>query len=81
MSSIYAINVSIESLQKGMMNKLDIKYNDYDSIRKNILSMQVKSRLENKIFDTVFKTKIDVKEIEMTNTLVSSNIKKILTHA
>ena len=60
------------------MNKLDIRYIDYDSIRKNILSRQVRSRLENKIFDTALKIKIAVKEIEMINTLVSSNIKKYL---
>ena len=60
MSSIYAVNLSIESLQKGMMNKLNIRYIDYDSIRKNILSRQVRSRLVNKIFDTVLKIKIAV---------------------
>ena len=59
-SSIYAVNLSIESLQKGMMNKLNIRYIDYDSIRKNILSRQVRSRLVNKIFDTVLKIKIAV---------------------
>ena len=42
------------------MNKLDIRYTDYDSIRKNILSRQVRSRLVNKIFDTVLKIKIAV---------------------
>ena len=63
MSSIYAVNVnvSIESLQKCMINKLDIRYIDYDSIRKDILSRQVRSRLENKIFGTAFKIKIAVK--------------------
>ena len=62
-SSIYAVNVnvSIESLQKCMMNKLDVRYIDYDSIRKDILSRQVRSRLENKIFGTAFKIKIAVK--------------------
>ena len=60
MSSIYAVNLSIESLKKGMMNKLNIRYIDYDSIRKNILSRQVRSRLVNKIFDTVLKIKIAV---------------------
>ena len=77
-SSIYAVNVSIESLQKGMMSKLDIRYIDYDSLRKNILSRQVRSRLENKIYDTELKIRIAVKEIEMINTLISTNIKKYL---
>ena len=77
-SSIYDVNVSLESLQKGMMNKLDIGCYDYDSIRKNILSRQVRSRLENKIFDTELKIRIAVKEIEMINTLVSASIKKYL---
>ena len=60
------------------MNKLDIRYIDYNSIRKNILSRQVRSRLENKIFDTELKIRIAVKEIEMINTLVSASIKKYL---
>ena len=48
MSSIYAVNVSIESMQKGMINKLAIRYNDYDSIRKNILVKQVRTNLKIK---------------------------------
>ena len=72
------MNVSIESLQKGMMNKLDIRYIDYNSIRKNILSRQLRSRLENKIHDTELKIRIAVKEIEMVNTLIYANIKKYL---
>ena len=78
MSSIYAVNVSIESMQKGMMNKLDIRYIDYDSIRKNILVKQVRTRLENKIQDTELKIRITVREIEMINTLISAHIKKYL---
>ena len=60
------------------MNKLDIRYIDYNSIRKNILSRQVRSRLENKIHDTELKIRIAVKEIEMVNTLIYANIKKYL---
>ena len=60
------------------MSKLDIRYIDYDSLRKNILSRQVRSRLENKIYDTELKIRIAVKEIEMINTLISTNIKKYL---
>ena len=37
-SSIFDVNVSIASLQKGMMNKLGIKYIDYDSIKKYLLN-------------------------------------------
>ena len=61
-----------------MMNKLDIRYIDYNSIRKNILSRQVRSRLENKIHDTELKIRTAVKEIEMVNTLIYANIKKYL---
>ena len=60
-----------------MMNKLDIRYIDYDSIRKNVFSRQVRTILENKIYDTMLKIKVAVKEIGMINTLVSSNIKNI----
>ena len=77
-SSIYALNVSIESLQKGMMNKLDIRYIDYNFIRKRILSRQVRNGLENNIHATELKIRIVVKEIEMINTLISANIKKYL---
>ena len=61
-----------------MMNKLDIRYIDYNSIRKNILSRQVTSRLENKIHDTEIKIRIVVKETEMVNTLIYANITKYL---
>ena len=74
-SSIYNVNVSIESLQKGMMNKLGIKYIDYDSIRK-ILFTPIKTIFENKLHDTELKIRIAVREIEIVNTLVSFNIKK-----
>ena len=77
-SSIYALNVSIESLQKGMMNKLDIRYIDYNFIRKRILSRQVRNGLGNNIHATELKIRIVVKEIEMINTLISANIKKYL---
>ena len=60
------------------MNKLDIRYIDYNSIRKNILSRQATSRLENKIHDTEIKIRIVVKETEMVNTLIYANIKKYL---
>ena len=76
MSSIYAVNVSIESLQKRMMNILGIKYIGYDSIRK-ILFTPIKTRFENKLYDTELKIRI-VREIEMVNTLISANIKKYL---
>ena len=75
-SSIYAVNVSIASLQKRMMNKLGIKYIGYDSIRK-ILFTPIKTRFENKLYDTELKIRI-VREIEMVNTLISANIKKYL---
>ena len=61
-----------------MMNKSDIRFIDYDSIKKIILSRQVRSRLENKIFDTELKIKTAVKEIEVINTLMSVSIKKYL---
>ena len=61
-----------------MMNKSDIRFIDYDSIKKIILSRQVRSRLKNKSFDTELKIKTAVKEIEMINTLISVSIKKYL---
>ena len=39
-SDMYAVNTSIESLQRGMLNKLHIKYVDYDQIKKNIRILQ-----------------------------------------
>ena len=71
-SSIYAVNVSIESLQKGMMNKLGIKYIDYDSIKKIFVKQvkQVRTRFENKLHDTELKIRIAVREIEMVNFII-----------
>ena len=58
------------------MNILGIKYIGYDSIRK-ILFTPIKTRFENKLYDTELKIRI-VREIEMVNTLISANIKKYL---
>ena len=71
-SSIYAVNVSIESLQKGMMNKLGIKYIDYDSFKKIFVKQvkQVRTRFENKLHDTELKIRIAVREIEMVNFII-----------
>ena len=62
------------------MNKLGIKYIDYDPIKKIFVKQvkQVRTRFENKLHDTELKIGIAVREIEMVNTLISANIKKYL---
>ena len=76
-SDMYAVNISIESLQRGMLNKLHIKYINYDPIRKKH-SDSTKTRLENAIYDTELKINIAVKELEMVINLISFNVKKYL---
>ena len=62
------------------MNKLGIKYIDYDPIKKIFVKQvkQVRTRFENKLHDTELKIGIAVREIEMVNTRISANIKKYL---
>ena len=76
-SDMYAVNKSIESLQRGMLNKLHIKYIDYDQIKKKH-SDSTKTRLENTICDTELKINIAIKELEMVINLISFNVKKYL---
>ena len=55
-----------------MMNKLGIKYIDYDSFKKIFVKQvkQVRTRFENKLHDTELKIRIAVREIEMVNFII-----------
>ena len=50
-AEIYYVNVAIESLQRGMTNRLHIKYINYNRISDKLLNKAVRTRLNNNTYE------------------------------
>ena len=47
----YGVNVAIESLQRGMTNRLHIKYINYNHISDTLLNKAIRTRLTNNTYE------------------------------
>ena len=77
-AEIYGVNVAIESLQRGMTNRLHIKYIHYNCISNKLLNKAVRTRLTNNTYEKKLQIEIAVREIEMAVQLISINPRKYL---
>ena len=77
-AGIYGVNVAIESLQKGMTNRLHIKYINYHHISDKLLNKAIRTRLNNNTYEKKLQIEIAVREIEMVVELISINLRKYL---
>ena len=77
-AEIYCVNVAIESLQRGMTNRLHIKYINYNRISDKLLNKAVRTRLNNNSYEKKLQIEIAVREIEMVVELISINLRKYL---
>ena len=77
-AEIYGVNVAIESLQRGVTNRLGIKYINYNRVSDKLLNKAVRTRLINNIYEKKLQIKLAVREIEMVAELISINLRKYL---
>ena len=77
-AEIYGVNVAIESLQRGMTNRLHIKYINYNRISDKLLNKAVRTRLNNNTYEKKLQIEIAVREIEMVVELIFINLRKYL---
>ena len=77
-AEIYGVNVAIESLQRGVTNRLGIKYINYNRVSDKLLNKAVRTRLINNIYEKKLQIELAVREIEMVAELISINLRKYL---